>query len=380
MAAMDFPNSPTDGQLYTPTNGATYQWSASGSRWILKPIGQQFLPLSGGTMTGDIVLAADANAALEATTKQQMDAADTASAQATMSAEDNLLVNGGFDIAQRGTSFPVSGGASVKTLDRWTVYGAAGNTLAVFQATQAVGTVGAGDHVVNLIGVQRTVTGSADPQLYQAIENVRTAEGQTITVSFLVNSTVSGTLGCSVAQYFGTGGAPSASVLVNQTFTVAAASTYERKILTFSVPSISGKTLGTNNDHSLQLMFFISTARGNGTFYFGNIDLRLGTIAPAQFLRRPVQEELALCQRYYQTLSSLIHSGYSTAGAAFWIDRPFQTAMRATPTTTFNSITYNNASALGAGTVTPTHANIQLTITATGYGSVQYGMTMDAEL
>lgn len=55
-----------------------------------------FLPKAGGTMTGDLVLAADPNAPLEATTKQYTDAGDAATlaaAQASAAAGDALKVS-----------------------------------------------------------------------------------------------------------------------------------------------------------------------------------------------------------------------------------------------------------------------------------------------
>lgn len=49
---LDFPNSPTTGQTWNATNGAVYAWD--GSKWTLAPAsGGPFLPLSGGTVTGD---------------------------------------------------------------------------------------------------------------------------------------------------------------------------------------------------------------------------------------------------------------------------------------------------------------------------------------
>src|SRR5262249_25047142 len=51
MAALDFPNSPTNGQTYAAPNGATYQWD--GVVWAFVPVGST--PPSGpasGDLTG----------------------------------------------------------------------------------------------------------------------------------------------------------------------------------------------------------------------------------------------------------------------------------------------------------------------------------------
>jgi hypothetical protein len=47
---LDFPNSPTNGQVFT---SGTKQWAWNGEQWAAKnPLGSNYLPLSGGTMSG----------------------------------------------------------------------------------------------------------------------------------------------------------------------------------------------------------------------------------------------------------------------------------------------------------------------------------------
>ena len=68
---LDFPNDPVAGDIFADA-GARWQWD--GFKWTsLMTSGGPFLPLSGGALTGPLVLAADPVAALHAATKQYVD-------------------------------------------------------------------------------------------------------------------------------------------------------------------------------------------------------------------------------------------------------------------------------------------------------------------
>jgi len=67
--AINFPDAPTSGMIYGG-------WKWDGSKWVSDP--GVYLPLSGGTMLGDLVLAANATLPLGAVTLQQMNNAITA--------------------------------------------------------------------------------------------------------------------------------------------------------------------------------------------------------------------------------------------------------------------------------------------------------------
>lgn len=70
--AIDFPDAPTSGMVY-----GGWQWD--GSKWVADP-GVAYLPLVGGTLTGELILAGDAVQPFGATTLQQMQNAITAAA------------------------------------------------------------------------------------------------------------------------------------------------------------------------------------------------------------------------------------------------------------------------------------------------------------
>ena len=83
--------------------------------------------------------------------------------------------------------------------------------------------------------------------------------------------------------------------------------------VTATIPSISGKTLGTNNNSYLILAIWFdagstfnartdSLGQQSGTFEIAQVQVEPGPVA-TPFERRPIGTELALCQRYYYTLS-----------------------------------------------------------------------------
>ena len=66
--AVDFPNAPTSGLIYGG-------WKWDGNKWVANP--GLYLPIAGGTMTGELVLAANATLPFGAVTLQQMTTAIT---------------------------------------------------------------------------------------------------------------------------------------------------------------------------------------------------------------------------------------------------------------------------------------------------------------
>jgi hypothetical protein len=73
MAALDFPNSPTVGMTMT-AGSSTWTWD--GAKWLVASMaagGSASVPISGGSMTGPLILNADPTNALGAATKQYTD-------------------------------------------------------------------------------------------------------------------------------------------------------------------------------------------------------------------------------------------------------------------------------------------------------------------
>jgi hypothetical protein len=402
----DFPNTPLNGQTVSGSNGATWLWD--GTKWVASTqpgggggntqisvsdtppaapahgalwwdsVGGQlyiyyadpdssewvqantlaglgaFLSLAGGTMTGPITLAGDPNAALQASTKQYVDT------NVGHNVGRNLLHNGLFNVAQRGAG-PWNT-APTYTFDRWQMsFGL--DAMSVQPAALGVSGVAGDEEAATAAWI--VVTGNSGATAYslflQNIENVKRLSGKTVTISF-TGYVTSGTarIGVGLRQQFGTGGSPSATVDVNAT-AVTLTTTLSRYSVTLAVPSISGKTLGTNNDHSTRLGFFLSAGANNNTvaggigvqsntFALWGVQLEIGSVASPLEKLDP-RMDLANCQRFYQVLNAFL-AGYALANVQIGYFVPFYTSMRAPPTITIATPGLNNLQNFAAGQIT----------------------------
>jgi len=212
----------------------------------------------------------------------------------------NMVINGAMQVAQRSTSVSSQTTGGYKTVDRW-LANASGSTFNQSQQTVPLGDSTVGDFKYFL----RTeiTTGDDNAGLLYRIEDVQSVPEGTVTVSFYAKGTNpnSGHIEFIARQDFGTGGSPSSTV--SQTAQdVTLTSSWQRFSLQITVPSISGKTLGTNGDSFYQLRFTQPSDDDNSaawTLDITGVQLEVGSVA-TEFEHRSFAEELALCQRYYQ--------------------------------------------------------------------------------
>ena len=258
----------------------------------------------------------------------------------------NKIINGDFTINQRAfTSLT----ADSYGFDRWR-YAPSGATGTCSPQTFSLGAAPvAGYEATNFARIDIT-TGNDNCSIQQKIESVRTFAGQTATVSFWAkgtNPTTEGGLYASLSQVFGTGGSPSASVsTVSPKFVLTA--NWTRYSFTLSVPSISGKTLGTTVGTD-----FLALVIGQGagvstdawTLDIWGVQVESGSVASAfQTSTGSIQGELAACQRYFERIQpqvayQMLASGFVTATTNGAFCLPYETK-RITP----SSITFTAGS------------------------------------
>ena len=278
----------------------------------------------------------------------------------------NLVINGAFQIAQRGASFsPVSHNAY--TLDRWQVYKEAGASN-ITQSTDVPLFLFKNSFMQD---TATAATGST-PGLncfVHKIEGLNTAHlawgtsaAKTITVSFWVKSTKIGIFTVAIKNSAGNRAYPAE-------YTVNVTNTWEYK--TIVIPGDTTGTWLTTTGIGIQIIQTISVdatrrasgnAWGAGNIYgstnqvnavdnannnwlMAGIQVEVGTAATS-FEHRSVGEELALCQRYYQdpniTASSYIWlHPITTSGTSHFRRGSFllPTPMRASPTVTLTMAT-----------------------------------------
>ncbi len=213
----------------------------------------------------------------------------------------NVLINGNFDIWQYSTSQTIGTTPAIRyfTTDRWfNFFDGSGATRTVSRQAFTLGQTDVPDNPKYFYRLAQTVagTGATYNLLTQRIESVFTLAGQQVTVSFWAKAASALTMTVNVAQGFGNGGSPSASVVAFTSSNLNVTTSWQKFTVTGTIPSISGKTLGTNNDDNLTFQF-IFPFNTTFTIDIAHVQFEEGPVA-TDFERRPVGTELALCQRY----------------------------------------------------------------------------------
>jgi hypothetical protein len=284
----------------------------------------------------------------------------------------NRIFNGSMVIDQRnaGASVTITAGG-VYPVDRFAAFEDTDGTMTAEQVQ--VAPAGFTDSLVFTTGTADTSLSAA--QYCGAVQLVEgfnvadlgwgTANASTVTLSFWVRSSLTGTFSGSLRN----SAADRAYVF---TYSISSANTWEYKTIT-----VAGDTSGTwltNNGIGLRLWFSFgagstyststtgSWVAGNffnqtgsvaligtasATFYITGVQLEKGSTATS-FDYRPYGTELALCQRYYEksynvdvvpgtatTAGAILFQVSSATQTCFNSQRPFAVQKRATPTITY---------------------------------------------
>jgi hypothetical protein len=187
----------------------------------------------------------------------------------------NLIINGGFDVWQRGTSFTPPGYSY--TADRWIFV--QGNVNISKQSDTVYG---------NFCRVSGT---SATPvYLTQRVEGVKLLQAKTMTVSFYAKSSTNISLNQKV-RIVHTGGNYDRNTIASFSLTTS----WQKFSYTFDV---NGSSYSYDDSSHLDIQT-ISNVNINGIdIDIAQVQLELGDQA-TEFEHRSYGEELALCQRYY---------------------------------------------------------------------------------
>ena len=234
----------------------------------------------------------------------------------------NKIINGNFGVNQR--AFTSTTTTTTYTFDRWITSLSDGTVTYSSQAFTPGAAPVAGYEGTNFLRIVTSgqTLSSARSAIQQRIEDVRTLAGQTVTVSFWAKA-ASGTpfIASTFQQVFGSGGSTTVNVTGQKT---AITTSWARYSFTFSVPSLSGLTIGTSS--YLQLRLFTSGGSDeatqnasmgiqNGTIDIWGVQVEAGSTAtPFQIATGTLQGELAACQRYYYRATAT-NGAYGTLSA-----------------------------------------------------------------
>jgi len=276
----------------------------------------------------------------------------------------NRIINGAMVVDQRNAGASVTQTtAGDYCVDRWNING---SITTKFTAQQNAAAVTPPTGFTNYLGITSsssyTLLAGDYFYLMQGIEGFNvsdldcgTATAKTVTLSFWVRSSLTGTFGGTLRNLIS-----GATRSYPFTYTISVANTWELKSVTFAGDT-SG-TWATGSGNSLTICFSMGTgstysgtagawagsnlisATGatsvvgtNGaTWYVTGVQLEIGSTA-TPFERRLYNAELANCQRYYETFTYssagfYLTNGYSGGfryGNVFW-----KVEKRTTPTTT----------------------------------------------
>jgi hypothetical protein len=238
----------------------------------------------------------------------------------------NALINGNFDIWQRGISFAAP--SNIYTADRWV---ASAGAITVSRAAAI-----AGDGATYKLKLTAT-SGTNSITLSQPLESsaVNLLKGKTVTFSFYAKGSAGNTFGFGIQKNAtaDTDSGGSWSTVSNSSFVSSASLT--RYTVTASVPDD-----GTAN--GLRVYIDATNITNGAAVDFSQLQLEVGGVA-TPFEQRPIATEYTLCQRYYQ----LIGLGMTAAAlgtTAIYAATTLPVIMRTSPTvgTPTSAVTIND--------------------------------------
>ena len=322
----------------------------------------------------------------------------------------NRIINGAMVIDQRNAGASVTPATAAYTLDRWQTYVSQSSK---FSVQQNAGSVTPPVGFKNYLGATSLSAYSVLSGDYftigQPIEGFNvadlewgTANAKTITVSFWVRSSLTGTFGGCVTNSAFNRSYPFS-------YTINAANTWE-----FETITIAGDTSGTwltNNGRGIELDFGIGVGSDNrgtagswqsgwkpsvtgatsvvgtngATFYITGVQLEVGSTATS-FDYLDYGRVLQQCQRYYQVRNlagdyAFIWTGDVTSGNGYYAGEPFPVVMRTAPTMTLTSTNQAGFDAPNSVRLMPSGMVVVATSNATGARRFfQFNYTVSAEL
>ena len=282
----------------------------------------------------------------------------------------NRIINGAMTIDQRNAGAAVTSNDTY-SLDRWRIYN---NTDAVWSVQQdsSAPTGFANSLKVTVTTADGSLGASQNSWIAQPIEGFNTADlsfgtanAKTVTVSFWVRSSLTGTF-----SGFLLNSAGNRAYVFN--YTISSANTWEYKTATVTGDT-SGTWIGATNGIGLYVAFNMAAGSNNigtantwgsyaqassgsvqllstlnATWFITGVQLEVGSTATS-FDYRPYGTELQLCQRYYAKIVSGatyggIGSGFNGATTQTSTYVKYPVTMRASPTTTQSSLAVSQGS------------------------------------
>ena len=280
----------------------------------------------------------------------------------------NRIINGAMVIDQRNSGASVTPTATnTYTLDRWQAQLSVSSKYSVQQNAGSVTPPAGFTNYLGVTSLAATSVGSTDYYaIRQQIEGFNiadlgwgTANAKTITLSFQVYSSLTGTFGGYLNN-------ASDAYAYPFTYSISVANTWTSISITIAGPTSGtwnttsgqgikvGFGLGVGSTYSgtagswsannyLSATGATSVVGTNGaTFYITGVQLEVGSIATG-YEYRNYQQELALCQRYYwqasyQSANTRFGTGTAAGSLVDGFQTPIPVSLRTQPTITLSNI------------------------------------------
>ena len=313
----------------------------------------------------------------------------------------NRIINGDMRIDQRNAGASVTPTDGQYTLDRYTFGVSQASKLTTQQNAGSVTPPVGFSNYLGVTSSAATSLGSTDYfVIQQKIEGFNTADlgfgtanAKTITLSFWVRSSLTGTFGGSLKNSAGNRSYPF-------TYTITTANTWEYETITIAGDT-SGTWIGATNGVGIAVNFGLGigttysgtagswsannylSATGatsvvgtsGATFYITGVQLEVGSSATG-FEYVDYGTQLAMCQRYCQKTPQTDIEGYTVTAANNLLNFKLFVEMRTTPTiTTQPTFTLGNLS--GASISALGNSNILAAATPSGNQYFRYRISTD---
>lgn len=258
----------------------------------------------------------------------------------------NVVINGGFQIFQRATAATTQTDSSVKTADRWIGFVSGGGAYTTQKSTGHVAETG--HDTAWKIDVTTADTSIAAADYYSFTQRLEaqnlqhfqygTAAAKTLTLSFWVRATKTGTSCCFLTKNDNT------QYNYVAEFTINASDTWEHKTITIEPNSdIKGTNgaIANDNGNGMQLGFILSYGSNytggvanawndsqdfattnqvnhmdstSNDFYITGVQLEAGGAGATPFEHEPYETTLRKCERYHQRFKAAGGQPYFATG------------------------------------------------------------------
>jgi len=330
----------------------------------------------------------------------------------------NRIINGNMVIDQRNAGASVTPINGTYVIDRWKQYQSAASKYSVQQNAGGVTPPAGFANYLGVVSLSSYTSSSADYfTLEQTIEGYNvadlgwgTADAKSVTVSFWVRSSLTGTFGGSIKNK-----SSGANRSYPFSFVISVANTWERKTITV-IGDTTGIWLNTNG---LGITLSINLGTGTtysgpagawaatnylsatgatsvvgtsgATFYITGVQLEVGESA-TEFEHRPYTTELQLCQRYccIPADGSITSGAVIATGAAYTSGNNntplyLKVTMRAVPTLTQNTgsgyyVYYYNGTSSSTSSLTLSGASTNDCILLYSGASTATGAALDLRM